>query len=73
MSDEKKKVATGVLVGLVDTGETGFEIGFNVGGKTVTVKPSIAASIADLVNILLEGIGYEEVREDEDDESEVVH
>lgn len=60
-------------MGLVDTGETGFEIGFNVGGKTVSVKPSIAASIADLVNILLEGIGYEDMREDEDDESEVVH
>lgn len=74
MSEPKTEWA-GVLVGLVDTGDGGYRIGVGTPAGIITIKPGQAASLADQLMTLLEGLGYEggEEIDDEDDGEETVH
>lgn len=65
---------SGVLIGLVDTGD-GYKIGFSVGGETVVLHPGQAASVADMIEVLLEGLGFygsEEIDLDSGDKQETL-
>lgn len=59
-----------VLVGLVDVGDH-YEIALYVGGNVVTLHPQQVASVVDSLSLLLEGMGYTLIEEDEDEDDDV--
>jgi hypothetical protein len=75
MSEPKTEWA-GVLVGLVNMGDGGYRIGVGTPAGLVTIKPEQAASLADQLMTLLEGLGYgggDEIDDDEDSCGGAVH